>query len=144
MTKNLQAMVERLKVHAPCHLLLDLLDLFIGKLDRPAATNANQVIMMPVPPFVLKAPTLARKINLRRQLRFFKQFNCAKNGGLPHPRVLLFHRTIQLIGANVPLEPEKFLDDQTALSGIIEPSLFQIFKKYLFSKFHDPLQLQLI
>jgi len=118
------------------HLFLQLLNLPVNYLDEPAASYADQMVMMLVGVFMLEAQDSVAKINFPAQARIGEKLHRPINGHETNLPMGFPYQLIQLLGRNVPFGLKEGCKYTPALGGISQPFGFNKFRKYLEFPFH--------
>jgi len=132
------AVMKRFESVAAHDLFLQLLDLFVVKLDQRAAAGADQVVVVRVLVVVLVKHAPVVEFKLARQATLLKKLQCAIYGCEPDRRILCFDDGVQILAGDVPFGIQKHIEDQIALGRSLEPRALEMFlENLLLFAFHN-------
>ena len=132
------AVMKRFESVAAHDLFLQLLDLFVVKLDQRAAAGADQVVVVRVLVVVLVQHAPVVEFKLASQATLLKKLQCAIYGCEPDRRILCFDDRVQILAGDVPFGIQKHIEDQIALGRSLEPrALEMLLENLLLFTFHN-------
>lgn|SRR5262249_14963630 len=125
--KDAMAVMKWLETILLYDFILQVLYLFVVKLNQRAAIGADQMIVMTVLIIVFVKRSAIVKLELSRESALFQQFQRAIDRRESNRGVLCLHKRVQVFTRNMPLSVQKHVENQIALRRTLQTLASQMF-----------------
>ena len=122
----------------PNDLVLELLNLFVVKLDQGATFCADQMVVMGVFVIVLIEHSAVVKFELASKSALLQELESSVHGCKPNRWIFCLDYRVEILAGNVAFGFQKHVEYQIALTGPLKSRALQVFlKDSLFFAFHN-------
>jgi hypothetical protein len=126
------AMMKRLESVVAGYFILQLLNLFIVKLDQSAAAGTDKMVVVSVFVVVLVKHPPVVELELPREAAILEQLQCAIHCSESNGRVFGLNDCVEILAGNVSFCIQKHIEYQIALTCSLQPCALEVFLEDLF------------